>query len=65
MSIESQQEKYMQDHYKWTDKVQEIEQKIREANSEGRDGKAIYEYQLSEARSQARLCYELATDRGF
>jgi hypothetical protein len=65
MSIESQQAKYMQDHYKWEEKVREIESQISQANSEGRNGKSIYEYQLNEAKRQARLCYELATDRGF
>jgi len=65
MSIESQQSDYMRQHYKWNDKAKELEEKIREANSQGRDGEAIWGKQLAEAYRQSNLCYELATDRGF
>lgn len=65
MSIESQQREYMNQHHKWNDKARELEEKIRQANAEGRDGKSIYGYQLDEAKRQSALCYELATDRGF
>lgn len=65
MCLESQQQEYMENHYKWKEKVAELEEKIREANQEGRDGKEIYGYHLNEAKRQAQLCYELATDRGF
>lgn len=65
MSIESEQRKWMEKHYYWREKVIEIENKIADANAEGRNGRKIYEYELSEARNQVRLCLELATDRGF
>ena len=65
VSAKEQQEKYMKDHYKWENKVRELEDKIREMSADGRNGKSIYGNQLNEARSQSRLCYELATDRGY
>ncbi len=62
---EDNQAENMRLHHKWTEEVREIEEKISIAKSEGRDWKSIYEYSLNNAKHQAQLNYELATDRGF
>ena len=61
----SQQDKWMRDHNEWNNKVRELESKIQQANSQGKDGQRMYGNQLKNAQKQSKLCYELATDRGY
>lgn len=59
------QSEYMQEYHRWKAKAEEIKEQIRKYNNEGKDGKAMFGRSLENAESQARTCYELATDRGF
>jgi len=61
----AEQQKDMQDYHRFKAIADELREKIRQADSEGRDGRAIYGRQLDEAESTAQTCYELATDRGY
>jgi len=61
----TEQERDMERYHEWKAKADELREKIRQADSEGRDGQSIYGRQLQEAESTARTCYELATDRGY
>lgn len=59
------QEQYRKEYHRWKAKAEEIREQINKFNSEGKDGKAMFGKSLENAESQARNCYELATDRGF
>lgn len=61
----AEQQKDMQEYHKWTAIVDELKEKIRQANANGQNGEAMYGSQLRNAESTARTCYELATDRGY
>lgn len=61
----AEQERDMERYHQYKAKADEIREKIRQADAEGRNGRAIYGRELEEAESTARTCYELATDRGY